>query len=771
MAQTTAPRAGIEDAGPTEALRGQIVQDVRVVGNDLVPTAVILNLVRTRAGETFDPSTVQEDYQRIFGLRKFADVEARVEPTETGVIVVFEVTEQQQIKEIIFRGNTSIDTSTLRSAVEIKPGESIDTFRIALARRAIENLYREKVRPFAHVNVLMDELTQSGTLVFQVVEGPAVRIRNIDFVGAKSFTEERLKKQIATKVWFPVIRSGKFEPETIEDDVAALRRYYESKGFFDVRVGRKLIFSPDTSELQIDFLIDEGARYRVDNVLFKGNTSVSEAELREGMRLTEGVTFDAEVQQRDVREMVRDYSPLGFIYQPQSSDPDYLRIREKRVFGRDPGTVDLIYEISEGKPFNLGRIILKGNYKTQDKVLLREMRMAPGQLYNSGGVQDAIDRLRGTPYFAAVSITPTGTDPNVRDLLVEVQEQRTATVLIGAGVNSNGGVGANITYEQRNFDIGSWPSKPSDVLTDQAFVGAGQSLRISLEPGTEQSNASVRFTEPWLFDQPYSFSTEVYYRDRQRRNYDDTRGGGRVTFGKRFNYVYSAAIPLRGEDVEIHDIDNPFERAPEIVDLEGHSTLTSAGLLVRRDTTNRGFLPWRGTNSQIGWDSYGAFGGEFYFQKFTSSWDSYISLYEDLLERRTILNLHVDGGYIWGDAPFFERYYGGGLGSVRGFRFRGISPRSGLDDDPVGGDFSLTGTAEVSFPLSGDSLRGVVFVDAGTVEEEFEVNTVRASIGAGIRLIIPFLGQTPIAIDLAFPLSKDDEDDTQIISFSLGFTP
>jgi outer membrane protein insertion porin family len=172
----------------------------------------------------------------------------------------------------------------------------------------------------------------------------------------------------------------------------------------------------------------------------------------------------------------------------------------------------------------------------------------------------------------------------------------------------------------------------------------------------------------------------------------------------------------------------------------------------------------------LGWESFGAIGGDFTFQRFTLGWDGYKTLYEDLLDRKTILALHGDAGYITGDAPFFERFYGGGIGSVRGFQFRGISPRSGPDDDRVGGDFSLFGSAEVSFPLTGDNLRGVVFVDAGTVEEDFEFGTIRTSVGAGIRLVLPFLGQTPIAVDLAYPITKDDDDDTQIISFSFGIS-
>jgi len=359
----------------------------------------------------------------------------------------------------------------------------------------------------------------------------------------------------------------------------------------------------------------------------------------------------------------------------------------------------------------------------------------------------------------------------VRDLLVEVVEARTATFNVGAGVNSNGGVGANITYEQRNFDIGDFPDRWGDVISDRAFIGAGQTFRATLEPGTENTNASVRFYEPYLFDQPYSFSAEAYYRDRDRRDYDETRAGGRLGFGKRFNYVYSTQLTLRGEDVEIHDIEDPIVRAPEIVDAEGHSTLTSVGLSLRRDTTNRGMLPARGTSSQIAWESFGALGGEFQFQKITASVNAYHALGEDLLERKTILGMHLDAGYIYNDAPFFERYYAGGIGSVRGWRFRGISPRSGLAEDPVGGNFSITGSLELGFPLAGDTLRGVVFADAGTVEEDFEINTVRTSIGAGIRLIVPLLGPAPIAIDFAWPLNKDDEDDTQVISFSFGIAP
>lgn len=756
------------DVTPAE-LRGRTVEEVRVLGNRLVPTPVILNVVRTREGQPYEPATVQEDYQRIFGLRKFSNVEAKVEPTTTGgVIVIFTVAEQNQIASIAFRGNEHVKTEDLLPLVNLDVGQAIDRFRIAVAREAIETYYHDKNYPFAHVEVPQEPLTEHGELIFHIVEGPNVRVRNIVFAGNNSFTSDRLKKQIQTKTWIWLFRPGTYRPGVVEDDVAALRRFYQDKGYFDARVGRKIIVSPDQHEVQVNFLIEEGPRYTVNNLVFQGNQSVSEAELRSGLELRPGRPYDRDILQRDIRQMVRVYSPFGFIYQPQSEDPDYLDIRDRVLFSREPGKVDLIYDISEGKPFKIGNILIKGNAKTQDKVILREMRVAPGELYDSAELADAADRLRGAPYFQTVDITPIGDDPDYRDVLVQVTEARTASFNIGAGVNSNGGVGGNLTYEQRNFDIANVPASPRDFFTDRAFTGAGQNFRASFEPGTEATNASLRFSEPWLFDQPYSFSGEVYLRDREREDYDDRRVGGRVTFGKRFNYIWSGLLSLRGEDVLIDNIQDPAIRAPEIVELEGHSTLTSVAGQIRRDTTDRAWLPSRGSETTFGWESYGALGGDFQFQKLTASWNLYTTVHEDLLDRKTILSYRLDTGYIYEDAPFFERFYGGGLGSVRGFEFRGISPRSGIDEDRVGGDFFFTGTVELNFPLVGESLRGVVFTDFGDVEPEVQFGTIRWSAGAGIRLFLPFFGTTPLAIDLAGPINRDDQDDTQVVSFSFG---
>lgn len=749
---------------------GRPVEAVRIIGNSGVSTSIILNQVRTKEGERFDPATVEEDYQRIYGLKKFSNVEARIEPTDKGVIVIFQVSEQRTIGSVNFIGNTALPNSQLSPLVDLHVGESIDRFRIALARSAIEQLFRDKNYPFAHVDVDEKQLAETGDLLFRITQGPNVRIRKVSFKGNNSYTSDRLRGVVTSKSWIWIFRHGTYDPATVDDDVGALRRYYEQRGFFDCRVGRKLIWSPNNSELQIEFVIDEGAHYVVDQITFRGNTSISEAQLRKNLALVPGDFFDNDKLQKDIREIVRAYSPLGFIYVPQSNDPNYLRINDEKVFRKEPGRVEIVFDIAEGRPFHVGRVLVRGNSKTQDKVILREMRVVPGQLYNSAELEDAKDRLRALPFFSNVNITPIGEDPETRDVLVETPDKdvRTATFSVGAGVNSNGGVGGNLTYEQRNFDIANWPSSFREFFDGEALTGAGQNFRMSLEPGTVQSNFSIRFSDQWLFDQPYSFTGELYLRNRIRDVYTDRRLGTRVTFGKRFDNVWSAAVTLRLEEVDIADIEDKPIRAQEILDVAGDSSITSLGLLVRRDTTNRGLLPFKGTTTSFNIEGIGLLGGDYDFQRFTLGFDAYKLLKQDLVDRKTILALHADAGYITGDAPMFETFYAGGIGSVRGFKYRTISPRSGPDDDAIGGDFLLTGTAEVSFPLAGDNLRGVVFVDAGTVESDFEIGKIRSAVGAGFRLTLPLLGRVPIAVDFAIPVTEYENDETRVISFSLG---
>jgi outer membrane protein assembly factor BamA len=816
-APAAAPSAPINSVVAPDLLN-RPVEEIRVTGNAQVSLQVILNQVRTQVGDKFIPEQVQEDYQRIYSLKRFSNVQAKVEPTATGVIVIFEVTEEKLIRSIRFVGNATITSDVLSKDIDLKVGEAIEQFRISLAKRAIIFDLRNKNHPFAHVDVNMNHLTETGELVFNIVEGPRVVIRNIAFIGNKSFTADqlgffwgKLNDQVRSRwetIW-GLLDSGALDPETVEEDVAALRHFYQGQGYFDVKVGRKLIYSPDQSSVEIDYLIDEGPRYKVGRIIFQGNSKLSEQDLRKNFSLAEGRYFDSELVSHDVKQIIRAYSPLGYVYDPNSNDPAYLQVGKgqfqgtaKPIYHKDPGTVDLLYEISEGRPFRLGNIHIKGNENAQDKVVARELRVQPGQLYNSGELTDAIDRIKGIsgPLFSDAKITPIGNAPDTRDVLVDLNENpHTAQVSFGGQVDSNLGLGGNFKFVQTNFDITKFPNRIEDLWTgDKAFVGAGQTFSATFQPGVDYTNARIAFTEPYVFDQSYSNTDEAFYEQYQREAWYERHAGGAITFGKQINYEWTTAITLGAEDVYVGgitdywplsnrvDVINPIthlpntnrlgqvqtylrsERAPEVLAGAGDNAITNIGWTLRHDTTNPGTLLYKGDRETFRYDYYGVMGGPS-FHKFTLGLDNYTTLYTDVTDRKTVLNLHADAGYITPDAPFFERFYGGGRGSIRGFEYRGVSPRDGRALDPVGGNFNLNATAEVSFPIYGDNFRGVVFTDVGTVEPDIRIHTIRQSVGAGIRVVVPILSQAPIAFDLAFPVKKADQDNEQIFSFGVGF--
>jgi len=777
LAQTPTTLPGVTIA-PGSAiapeLKGRNVEEVRLLGNTTVSSAVIRNLIRTIEGQTFDPATVEEDYQRIYSLRKFSAVRAKVEPTATGVIIIFEVVEQKQIASIAYQGNFRVETSDLEGSIDMKAGQAIDPFRIALAKQTIEKIYKDKGFPFAHVTIALEDLSKTGVLTFHITEGPHVRVRRIAFEGGNSFTDDKLKDQVKTSRWLWIFRPGTFDPELIEDDVAALRQFYEEHGFFDVHVGRKVDFSADQSEVMVTFLIEEGNRYVVDTVRFKGVATllnITEAKLRETLKLTPGRTFDNDILRRDIRQIVRQYSPFGVIYLPLSDNRDYLRVNVEKVFHKESGKVDLVYDIHEGRPFRVGRVLVKGNSKVQDKVYVRELRVAPGQLYNAGELQDATDRIRALGLVSNVTITPLGDDPDVRDVLVQIDEGQTAMFMVGAGLTSDAGVLGEISYQQKNFDITNVPTSWQELTSSRAFTGAGQYFRILLEPGTQQSRARVTFQEPYLFDQPYILGTDFYYSEAVREEWEESRAGGRVTLGKRFTPELIGRISLRAEDVKVYDVQDPQRRALDIIEREGHTTLTSAGFDLRRDTTDSPILPTKGNSTGFSWESVGALGGQATFNKFLADTSFHQTIAEDLQDRKTTLTEKFTAGYIDSQSPFFERFYGGGTQTLRGFRYRGVSPRGGPDNDPIGGNWEALGTIEANFPIVGETLRGVVFSDFGTIEPTVSLGTLRMTVGAGVRLQLPMFGQIPLALDFAVPVTDDSHDNTQVISFSLGISP
>jgi outer membrane protein insertion porin family len=319
----------------------------------------------------------------------------------------------------------------------------------------------------------------------------------------------------------------------------------------------------------------------------------------------------------------------------------------------------------------------------------------------------------------------------------------------------------------KNFDLFDTPRSFEELLRFRSFFGAGQHLRLELQPGTDVNRFRIDFTEPYFLDKPVSLTVSGYLYTRGRDAYDERRAGTTISLGKRFVrgplVGWAGEMAFRVEGVTIDELDLFASR--EIRDSEGLNLLTSAKLTLVRDRTDNRFIPTAGDRLRFSYEQAGVFGGDYTFGKFTGGYTWHKTVGIDRLNRKSVLSLRGEVGAIVGDAPVFERFYAGGIGSIRGFAFRGVGPRDGLDDNNVGGDYLVLLGANYTYPLIGESIRGVLFLDTGMVD-----SGVRASIGAGVQLTLNIFGPVPLEFNVGVPVLKETDDDTQAFSFYIGTT-
>jgi outer membrane protein insertion porin family len=466
-----------------------------------------------------------------------------------------------------------------------------------------------------------------------------------------------------------------------------------------------------------------------------------------------------------VKNLRAKYGAQGYIY---------TQVTPSWVFAEELDRVIVTITIEEGDQFRVGWIEVNGNFQTQEKVVRRELGFYPEELYDTTKTEAAEKRLKGTRLFSEamiIPIEPTDGAFGVRDAVVTVEESpKTTNFIAGLGASSDLGLTGNIILENTNFDLFDWPRSWEEFFKGRAFHGAGQTMRIQLEPGTEQTRFRIDFREPYFLDREIGFGTSLYLFERGRDGYDEERAGTQFSFDRRFEEGllagWAGEVAFRAEYVNVDDVE--WLAAEDIRDVEGGSYLSSVKLSLLHDTTDSRLDPSQGHRFQMAWEQAGLMGGDFTHSTATASYAQHWTVAIDEEDRRSVVTAHGRVGQIFGDAPVFDRFYAGGIGSMRGFDYRGISPRAGVRDNRVGGDFMLLTGGEYSFPLYAKAIRGVFFLDMGTVEKDFGITTWRAAVGGGVRLTLDILGSVPMEFDLALPVSKDGEDDERIFTFFIG---
>ena len=742
--------------------QGQAVAVERIEFSGLArtPESFARGLLRTRVGMTLDPQVLQGDVERLLRSGRFLSATYATEPTPRGVGVRFTVTERPVITSVEFEGNRKLGERKLRKLLTLKEGDIVDRFLLRESVEAIRNQYRQAGYGAATVTCDEQRADQTGEVVFLIEEGVQARVREIVFEGNTAFKDGVLRKQMKTKTAFWFLRKGTFDPQLVEGDVLKLQAYYRDRGYLDAQVHHRREVSEDGEDIALIFSIEEEALYHIEEIRFSGNTVYLEQELRALLGLQAGDVLMRQQLDMDVRAVQDHYGQYGYIY---------AGVRATPVFSATPGLVIVTFEVTENDQYRVGRIVPRGNTRTKDKVVLRAIDLyPPDDLLDMTEVKEAERRLRESGYFDTARVYPVGDEPGVRDLIVDVQEaEKIGDFLFGFGVTSNSGLVGNLVLDMKNFDLLDTPRTFSELIRFRAFHGAGQRLRLEFQPGTQVTRARIDFTEPYLWDRPLRFDLSGYLFTRGREGYDEQRTGMNVGLGKRiergFWHGWAVEGALRAESVTIDEID--LFASGQARDVEGSNLITSLRGTVVRDRRDSRFLPTKGDRLRLGYEQVV---GDFAFGKLTGGYTWYKTLHTDVLERPSVLMLEGETGYILGDSPLFERFYAGGHGSIRGFDFRGVGPRDGIDDTNVGGEFMLTLVSEYSFPLYGDSLRGLVFVDMGTVEEDFGISNWRASVGAGVRLTLNLFGPLPLEFNVGVPVLKDEDDDERLFSFFFG---
>ena len=744
-----------------QASDGMVIQRVEIHGLQTISEAYVRRTIKTRESQPYQRRQVEQDVRELLRSRRFLNAYATTEVENGRVVVIFTVQEKPEIVSVELEGNKRFPDAEL---YEFTPssGDVIDLYDIRRGRDEILRKYQEAGYYYAEVELDQGILDHEGRVLYRINEGPLVRVRKIILEGNRSFSDWRLRSNIKTKKALWILRIGIFDEEVADRDALEIQRFYRDQGYLDARVGYRLEFDEILrKDLTVTFVIEEGPRYRIKEITFEGNSAFENERLRSTLQLEVNSVLRDEVLREDKRRLQDMYGEIGYVDAFVDARHDFLE---------EPGVVALRFGIVENKQSRFGRITIRGNTKTRDEVVRRELHFSPGELYNTIATRRSEQRVRETGLFNRVIITPLLDVDGYREALVEVEEAETINFMIGVGVSTDSGVIGSLTIENRNFDLLDWPRSLGEFFRGQAFRGDGQRLRFQAEPGTELTRFRIDFTEPYLLDRPLRLDTSAYLFQRGRDAYDEQRLGFLASLSKRFTSGPLAGWAIEGSfRAEGISIENADPLAPsDVREVRGDSTLTGIKGSLVRDTTDSRFIPSQGYRLSFGWEQVGALGGDYDFSRPNVSFACYKTLRTDIFDRKSVLGLRADAAFIIGDAPVFERFYGGGFGSIRGFGFRGISPRAGIFNTRVGGDMILLAGVEYSFPLYGKTFRGVTFLDMGTVEESFEITSWRAAVGFGLRVNVEFFGPVPIVLDFGFPIAKDDDDSTRVFNFAFG---
>ncbi len=726
----------------------------------------VLGNVQLRPGMNYNPALLDQSIRALYSTGYFEFVEARVDKAQDQTIdLVFELVSKYTIERIRFLGNDKYTDSRLASKAEIETGSSLDEYLVSVGADNIAAYYIEKGFPDVEVDYRIERDEQTGYAVvnYDVDEGGKVRIDEIFFEGNESFSDKKLLKQLETNKhgWLSWLTgSGRFDEKKFKEDLTILRKFYSDSGYLDCEINEEKVSIDfvESDEIVITIPIVEGQLYYLGDFSVENATVYTTDELLNELRLEKGDPFSPQGVD-DAAIAIRDYyTSSGYLN---------TRVRAERVPNMETRQIDVVFRVRESEKFYVESINVEGNTKSKSRVIIRELALTPGDIFDLRRMDVSERRLKNIGFFDDVRLNPEPTNiPGRKDLGITVREGRTGSFTFGAGFGSVESFVMYFEVLQSNFDLFNWRS---------GFQGDGQKFRFRASAGTTSNQVLIGFEEPWLFEQRLAFGVEIYRTesDYNSTDYNELRTGFELYLRRRLFELVEARLSYRLELVDIFDVDrNPtaagavdngdgsitndgiadvFQRA------EGEDLVSKVGLTFLRDTRETLIFTRKGQRSSLKFE-YAGIGGDINYHKMEGRTAQFIPTF-DAYEQSLSIIARVGNVSPFGQSdivPFYDRFYLGGPDTLRGFDYREVGNRD--EDDPnesVGGNSYALVSLEYGFRIA-EPLGLVVFYDWGFVNEndfDFSMSEYADNWGVGARIML--MG-SPLKLDLGIPITSPE---------------
>ena len=721
----------------------QNVTAIEVKGNSSIGTNTVLSKLKTRIGSPYNDNVISDDIKRLYGLGFFSDIKIDTEKYGEGVKVIISVVERPVIERITFSGAKRIgmNDEKLKETLKSKETQYLDYTDLTDDVTSLKKLYEKK--GFSQVQiehaVNIDPKTNKAKIQFKISEGKKKQIKMIYVEGNERFSDARILKLIKTKrAW--LFNSGVLKEDVLDEDVGRVKDFYQRQGYMDVTVEKELKTDPAGRYWFISFKITEGKKYMVGGVSIQGNKDIAEKDIRAKIKESlPGRVFSQEALKDDVMAIQGIYFDRGYIA---------AKVLDTTSLNSATGNIDVVLSIEENEIYYVDKVQIRGNIKTRDVVIRRELRIRPGDRFDGDKLRRSKERLQNLGFFDEVSYDTEESDaPNKKNLVVDVKESKTGAFSFGGGYSSVDQLVGFIEIEQKNFDWLNWPY----------FTGAGQDLKLRATVGSISKAYDLSFTEPWLFDYPVSAGFDLYKHTHDRDSnvgygYNEDVTGGDIRLGKELSEYVKGDITYRHDTIKISDVDATATQ--DLKDEEGTNVESSVEMGLTYDSRDNVFDPTRGDvlGGSVQYTG-GPLGGDRDFWKYYGNASHYFSIGKSVIEIRGRAGLADPFGDTL-KVPIDSRLFAGGAYTVRGYRERKIGPVDAVTGDPLGGLSMLVGNIEYTYPLA-SFFKLATFYDVGNVwakAGDIGSGGYKSGTGVGMRLKTPI---GPILLDYGIPLNKE----------------